>query len=200
MLILPPYTKGIDYNIQLLATNMYNYLKRRWTITDDTKYNCFGRAYRNNTKDGYIPEFYNNGKYVSSNNSNNAGGLFYDDRLAAMSFFGLLDPIRRDHSQTYAADIVRMELLFFVNLNLITAGGIVDPQGQRLDEECINDVRNFIQRGGNNFEVIEAYRDIDKVLERYSGAAKRDALINNMHPKFCFKIILEVRYNPLLNT
>lgn len=89
--------------------------------------------------------------------------------------------------------------MFFVNLNSITPGGITNTQGQRLDDVCIADVQNYIQSNGSNFEVKAVYKDIDKVLERYSGTLKRRALKDDMHPKFCFRIDLELRYNPLLN-
>ena len=202
MPVIPvPYPRALDYAVQGLQQRMYNWLKAKWGIADDTQWNCYGRAYRNKTTDGYIPEVYNPDLkcYVSSNNTNNSGGIFYDDRLSVVSFFGLLDPIRRDHQELFAGESAKMELLFFVNLSKITPSGIVDAQGQRLDDVCINDVTNYIQSQGNNFEVIETYRDIDKVLERYSGEAKKDSLVNDMHPKFCFKIILTLKYNPLIN-
>lgn len=203
-----PYPVSIDFDIQeLIQKPMYNKLLGLWSL-DDTQYNCFGRAYRNKTDDGYIPEFYNpdvnntNSDYIGSNGVN-AGGLFFEDSIAAVSFFGLLDPIKSSHSQPGATDTAKVELLFFVNLSKITAGGIpLNKQlGQRLDEICLNDVWNWLRRrGGSTVECIERYRDVDKVLERYSGSLKRDTLMKDMQPYFCFKIIFELKYNPLLNT
>ncbi len=202
-----PYPLGIDYYIQeLWQKPMYEKLISKWGLDDD-KYNCFSRVYRNyNVNDkGYIPEAYkadaNNTThdYVGSDGLQ-SGPLFFQDTVAAISFFGLLDPIRTTHADV-AQDTAKVELIFFVNLEQITAGGIPlnKQQGQRLDDVCVNDVVNWIKRrGGSTIEVIEQYRDIDKVLERYSGDYKKAVLNRDMQPFFCFKIICELRYNTLL--
>ena len=192
-----PHPKGIDYWIQALQIRMYAKLCAKWGV-GSASYNCFGRAYRNNTADGYIPEFYDptTGNYVAGDGANNEGGLFYQDTLAAMSFFGLVDPIKVDDGITTA----KVQLMFFVDLSKIKAGGLSDSNGQRMDDACVNDVQNFIQSQGNNLTVHAVYKDIDKVLERYSGTLKKRALKDDMHPKFCFRLDLELRYNTLLNT
>lgn len=194
--IILPNAKGLDYHIQALQVRMYNKLLEIWGITEQ-QYNCFGRAYRNNYGEGYLPEFYDPtlGKYVDSSKRNNKGGLFFNDQLAAMSFFGLVDPIKVDNGESTA----KLQLLFFVNLDKINPGGITDAQGQRLDDVAVQDVQNYIQSNGNNFTVHAIYKDMDKVLERYSGTLKNRAIVDDMHPKFCFRIDLELRYISLLN-
>ena len=191
-LITLPNASGIDYYVQRQQERLYAYLKDRWTLTDDS-YNSFGRAYRNYTKDGYIPEFYNPAKkaYVSGKNENNAGGLFFEDKLGAMSFYGMTDP---EGKNTNRDEVAKASLMFFVDLSKITPGGLdtVSQQGQRLDELAINDVMNFLQCNGCCFTLTNTYRGIDKVLEQYSGAAKKQALLNNMHPQFCFRIDMTI--------
>lgn len=190
-----PNAYGEDYWIENLKNGLYTRLQSVWGVTDQT-YNAFGRAYRNNTDDGYIPEFYNPAtKTYTGGSGKSAGGLFYQNTLAAMSFFGVTDPVNVENG----VNKLKVLLMFFVNLNSITPGGITNAQGQRLDDVCISDVQNYIQSNGSNFEVKAVYKDIDKVLERYSGTLKRRALKDDMHPKFCFRIDLELRYNPLLN-
>jgi hypothetical protein len=191
-----PYPKGLDYWIQALQTRLNTHLMSLWDIADE-QYNCFGRAYRNNTKDGYIPEFYdpNSKSYVSGDGGNNGGGLFYQDSLAAMSWFGLVDPIKVDNGESTA----RVHLMFFVDLSKIKVDGLAAANGQRLDDACVQDVQNFIQSNGNNFTVHAVWKDIDKVLERYSGSLKKRALQDDMHPKFCFRLDLELRYISLIN-
>lgn len=195
-----PILQGIDFYVQGLQNRWYNKAKTLWGVTDDN-YNCFGRAYRNNTPDGYIPQFFNpeTQQYVDGGNKNTAGGMFYQDTLSVMSFFALVDPMRRDPGTVNRyEDTAYLQWLFFLDLSKITPGGIEDAQGQRLDEVCINDVRNYVQSNGNCFTVHDTFRDIDKVLERFSGSAKQRALQDNMYPKYCFRIDLELRYNPLV--
>ncbi len=194
-----PFATGLDSFVQNLQTALYNKLTPLWTLTTDT-YNQFGRVYRNKTKDGYVPEFYNPTipGYVAGTGTSSGGGMFFEDSLAVLSFFGLRDPDGNDKG-THTA---KMDLYFFVNLSKITPAGIplADQQGQRLDEICVNDVRNYLQSSGRNFTVHNTFKDIDKVLERYSGTFKRLTMDRDMHPNFCFRIELELRYNPLLNT
>jgi hypothetical protein len=195
--ITQPYNYGVDFYILNLAHAMHPHLLSLWNVNGT--YNCFTRAYRNYRGDGYIPEFYDNtaNAYVDGTDSQTSGGLFFEDTMAAISFFGVVDPIRKNEQKD---DVVRVQLLFFVDLSKITAGGIVNSQNQRLDEVCMNDVRNFIEQFGQGFTIAETYRDIDKVLERYSGALKKRALLDNLQPKFCFRIDLDLRYDSRIYT
>lgn len=195
-----PKSLGLDFQLQGLQTRLYNRLKSEWNITD-SQWNCFGRADRNYYEDsvkgkGYIPEFYDasSNSYLASNGTSNLGGIFFESSLAVVSFFGLMEPMKRQSGQD---DMARVELIMFVRLDQITSGGIPlnQQQGQRLDEVCINDVKNYIRSQGNNFCVTDSARDVDKVLDRYSGWQKNDSLKRDMQPYFCFKIILTIPYN-----
>lgn len=196
MIYLLPHAHNIDYHIQSLQQRLYDKLCNVWGVNTDN-YNCFGRAYRNYKDKAYIPEYYDatNNMYVSGKGQNTRGGLFYEDSLAAMSFFDVVDPIKAD----YGTHTAMVNLYFFVNVSAITPGALTAQQGQRLDEVAITDVINFIQANGNHFEVMAHHTDIDKVLERYSGDIKIRALNDNMQSKLCFRIELKLVYNPLLN-
>ena len=193
-----PNPVGLDYWVQGLQTGLYNRLCNVWGL-DETTYNCFGRAYRNNVQDGYIPEFYNPdaAKYVNSLGSSTRGGMFFEDTKAAISFFHLSDPIKGKGGVWN----VNAQLLFFVDLSRITPSQMTTEQqaGQRLDEVAVNDVRNYIQSNGYNWTLGNDYRDVDKVLERFTGVAKKNTLTKDMHPRFCFRLDLNLNYNPLLN-
>lgn len=197
-LITIPYPLGLDYYVQDQQTRLYNRLCEVWGI-DGSLYNAFGRVYRNHTTDGYIPQFYNPAtqNYVDSAGNNTTGGIFFDDRLAAVSYYHVLDPIKGDKGVW----TVKAELLFFVDLSKITPSGIsaASQQGQRMDEICVNDVRDYIQAAGSNWTLHADYRDVDKVMEHFSGAVKKNNLTKDMHPRFCFRLDMELRYNPLLN-
>jgi hypothetical protein len=202
-----PNPTGIDYYIQRQQTRLYDYLMAKWDIAaQDKPYNCFGRAYRNNLRDkatmqdNYIPEFYDpaQGKYVSSFGKENAGGLFYDDRLSVLSFYSMGDP---EGKNAIRDEVAKVSLMFFLNLDRIKPAGmtVIQQAGQRLDEVVINDVKNFLECNGCCFTITNTFRNVDKVLEMWSGSAKKDALINDMQPKFCFRLDMEIRYNPQIN-
>ena len=200
MNVLLPNAYGLDFYVQTLQTRMYTRLCDTWDVTDNN-YNCFGRVYRNNTTDGYIPEFYSPIKksYVAGSNTTNKGAMFFESGLAAMSYFFVDDSQKR---QPNGDDLAIAQLLFFVDLSKITPSGIsqTDAAGQRMDEIAINDVQNFLQSNGCGFTVTNVYRRVDKVLESFSGSAKRQSLNDDMHPRLCFRIDLKIPYNYLLNT
>lgn len=198
MLFATPNAVGIDYSITGLQNGLYRRLKSVWGVTDNT-YNCFGRAYRNMVDGGYIAEFYNAEaqNYVSGLNQSNQGGMFFEDTIAAMSYLLCDQPIRNSNG-TYS---VKAQLLFFVNLDKITPYGLTQQQqqGQRMDETAVNDVVDYIQANGNNWTILATYTDIDKVLEKFSGKQKKESLNDDMHPRFCFRIDMNLNYNKKLN-
>jgi len=200
-----PYPYEIDWWVQNLQTRVWiNVIKPKWGCTDTT-YNSYGRAYRNRVNrgeggsKGYIPEFYNpnTGNYDAGYGKNNQGGMFFDDRIAGLSYFGLIDPIKRMDSGYHMA---KFQWLFFLNLSRITPNGISNAQNQRLDEVCVNDIRNFMQWNGCGFTVTGIVKDVDTVLERYSGQSKLESLSDDMHPRFCFRLDLELIYDPNQHT
>ena len=49
---------GVDKPIQAFQQVLYTILKKTWGITTDTVWDCYGRAYKNQTADGNTPEVY----------------------------------------------------------------------------------------------------------------------------------------------
>lgn len=196
---LLPNATSEDAAIQQLQQRMYGKLCSIWGV-NDSNYNSFGRAYRNYNDKGYLPEWYDptTKQYVDGTGQNTRGGLFFEDSLAAVSYYGLTDPIKNMAGISSA----NVQLLFFVDLTKITPGGLSTEQqaGQRLDTVALNDVRNFIESAGCGFELREIYRDVDKVTERYPGYARNSTLNRNMDNFLCFRIDMLLRFNPLLNT
>ncbi|MCD6012884.1 MAG: hypothetical protein K0Q79_2746 [Flavipsychrobacter sp.] len=194
------YPYGADKYIQDAQTRLYDYLLNRWGLSlTPSLYRSFGRVYRVHTEDGYIPQAFNDSSrdYISSSSRGSNGGLFFEDKLAVLSYVYQVDPIRKNDVRD---DVLKVEWMFFIDLSKITPGGISDQAGFRLDEIAINDVKNFLQNNGCGFTVHETVREVDKVLERFSGAMKKNALHENMQPKMCFKICAELRYNPQIFT
>ena len=190
---------GEDAYVNDLQVGMYANLPVRLGL-DASKWNCFSRVYRNNITDearisGYIPEAYYNGQYIAGNGASNRGGLFFESGFV-VSFFGETQkPMERKDS---GYNCWHTELIFFIDLSIIAPFGIDNPTTQRIDETVINIIKNYIEVSGCGFHVKETIRDIDKVLENYSGSQKRISLTRNMQPLLCFKFDLELVYNPVL--
>lgn len=197
MNILLPYARGLDYHIQRLQTRLYEWqLQLSGLATTPDLYRSYGRVYRNNDGNGFIPEYFGSDKYTDGSGSSVRGGMFFDDRIAMLSYFGSIDPIKKENNGDYTA---KVELMFFVDLSKITPDGISDAQGQRLDEVFVDSVINFIQFNGCGWTIKDVVKDVDKVLEKYSGKQKNDTLNKDMQPRLCFKVVLETHYNPQLN-
>lgn len=188
---LLPVPNGIDKPIQLMQANLFAFINSLWGTTANT-YDCWGRVYRNYSDQlkGYVPEGYN------TNNEYTPGALFFNDTMAVTSLFVLSDP-----REITSGDGIRakLQLLFFLDLSQITPSGIAYSSAQRMDESAIWDVVNWVRfNGGANgctFVPKNVYQDIDKVLERFSGSLKQDTLRRDMHPKFCFRVDLDVMYS-----
>jgi len=194
---LIPSPIGEDAYLAQLQVGMYANLPNRLGL-DASKWNCFGRAYRNHTTEnltqaGYIPEAYYNGEYIAGNGTSNRGGLFFETGYV-VSFFGQNEPIKRLPSGYNSSPL---ELIFFIDLSLITLTGI-DGANQRIDEAVINIIKNYVECSGVNLRLRETVRDVDKVLERYSGSQKKASLTRNMQPFLCFKLVFDLIYNPFL--
>lgn len=176
---MPNYTltnaQGLDYWIQLFNNRIYSYyLKPILGLTDA---NCmlFGRAERNHVDgNGYIPEAFVNGQYVGSDGTSNRGGLFFEAGKFVM-FFSQIENKRMPGGQY----VSKMELIVFADMAIITPGGITSST-QRLTEVLLDGLENWITYNGYGFKVLQTTFDIDKVLEKFSGTAKRNTLTRNM--------------------
>lgn len=174
---LLPKTFGIDYPIQLLQSWLYEQLYTKWGESGLTSelLQVYGRAYRNNVADrGYVPQAFIEG--IDYNND-----MFYDDRIGALLWFGINDPTTvKGKGHTY-----NVSLYCFCNLDIVKPN---NPT-QRMDEQVINDVRNLILPNRYGFFVKGVERDIDRVLNKFSGKVKNDALVKtNDQPKLCFRL------------
>lgn len=195
---------GIDAIIQMAQQRMYDlYLIPMLGLTTD---NClsFGRIYRNQVSDvnkqtGYVPQAFYQGKYIGASGNSNGNDLFFE-KGKIVSFFYVAGN-KKTVNAGYKADV---ELYVFADMSLVVPSGITTEQ-QRLDEILLNGFENFITYNGCGFAVTATYFDIDKVLERWTGTAKRNALTRNMsgtsdlnQPSFCaLRLNLEIHYDPL---
>lgn len=169
---------GIDIHIQKLQRFLYSELKKAWGISDDTSYDAYGRAYRNQVADGFIPEVYIGNKEYKE--------LYFDDRRKAISFFGVGESIKYTKGTATAPTY----LIFLVNLAQLK-GGIT-----RADEEVHIDVEKLLQPGRSGFEMLSFETGIDNVFKEYSGWRKDQGIkYRDFQPFHCFRINMSVTYN-----
>lgn len=170
-----PTVEGIGKQVQNLQTLLYNRLLVGWGDSglDGNTFEMYGIAYRNYKDEGYIPQVLTGTKDYSID-------LFFDDKLAALMWFGLNDPEKVDGNQhTYS-----VSLYGFVNLSLLKPSNT----SQRMDEAVRNDVQRIINPSLFGFSVEAVSKDVDSVLSKFSGMIKKKALNQNMQPFACFRI------------
>lgn len=173
---------GVDYYIQQLQALTYNDLFNSWGSSGlaSQQFEVYGRAYRNYKVDGFVPEVFKQGKEYTE--------VLLNDRLAALMWFGVNDPETVVDNQQHN---FKVSLYGFVNLNLIKP----DDNGQRVDMEVVNEVVNLIDRR-YGFRVTNVYRNIDKVLEFYTGSKIKEGVRQfNMQPNMSFRVDMDVIVN-----
>src|SRR5579862_8291602 len=135
MIYVKPSAVGIDVSIQSFQQFTYGRLKKVWGITNDTDYDSFGRIYRNQSKDGYVPENYDG--------SDEYHDVMMNDKLNATSFFGVGEQTTYNAGSTMA----KVHWIFGVNLAAIKPGTV------RLDEEIRIDVEKVSVMRRSQFQL-----------------------------------------------
>ena len=168
---------GIDSHINDFQTYLYNKLKTTWNVTD-LEFEMFGRAYRNQTDDGYTPERYVGNKEYKD--------LYWDDKLKAMAFFGV-----KEDSQVNAGTLTSdCFLIFMVNLQQLK------PANERKDEEIRNDVQRLCIAMKSGFIFSGFKTGIDSVFSEYSGWKKTIGMkFKDHYPLHCFRLDFKVTYS-----
>ncbi|WP_346320772.1 hypothetical protein [Chitinophaga sp. YIM B06452] len=174
------YTKndpvGLDKPIQRLQEYLHGKLLALWGI-DTSQYQAYGRCYRNQTEDGYIPEVYIGGNEYKE--------VYVDDTVTALSFFGL-----SGHTKVDGAGYADVHLIFFVNVQALKN---VPHRG---DEEVRRDVQRLIAPGKFGFSLNGVELWIDNVFREYSGARRSQGIkFRDMHPFHCFRLNMKLSYN-----
>jgi hypothetical protein len=177
MNITKPSVTGIDIPIQKLQTVLYNQIKTLWPVDDDS-FTMYGRAYRNQTQDGYTPEIYTgNGDYTDA---------YFNDTLKASAFFGLGETAKVSSVDTSA----NVYLIFMVNLDK------VKPGTTRNDEEARIDIERICMNKDYGFFLTGIVTGIDQVFKEYSGyKATKGIKFRDMQPWHCFRLNFNITYN-----
>jgi hypothetical protein len=175
MLVIKTNPVGIDIPIQQFQTDLYAVLIEKLGLSSTPDlYKCYGRCYRNKKKDGYVAENFTgtNDKYEE---------LYYDNKLAVISFFGLSGSIKNTPLQQ-----VEVHLVFFVNINKIPVLLSINHRG---DEELHKIVAQAVNTGAYGFSFTSMDFYLENVLKEYPGSIRDERLkFVDMHPSHCFRL------------
>lgn len=175
---------GIDVNIQSLQKFLYKKLKDLWPI-DDSNFDGYGRVYKNSNDKGYVPEL-----FESSPEQNNTQyrSIYFDKSKKGLFFFSVDDQER--YKDGTAA--IKVYLIFVLNVALIK-----DDIQHRGDEEVRNDVRKFCSLGLHELTLTGTETGFSNVFKQFTGLVNKDGeIFEDRHPIYCFKINLELMYQP----
>ncbi len=169
---------GADIRIQKHQLFLYPALKAIWGITGDTSWNSHGRAYRNQTVDGYTPEVFTGiGNEAASEEYKE---VFFDDSLSALSFYHMGEVGKYTHSDP----VVDVALIFMVNVPELKP-----DITWRADEEIRNDVEKLCQIDHYGMQLMGFVTGIDQVFKEYSGWRKKEGIkYRDEHPLHCFRL------------
>lgn len=172
---------GVDIQIQNLQTFLFGKLCGTWNI-DATQWNSYGRAYRNQTADGYTPEAYIGG----TNGSTDYKEVMFDDSVSVTSFFYLHEVTKRSG----VAQVAPVSVIFTVNVPKLK------PMiAHRADEEIRVDVEKLLTTSKFGFELTGWQLGIDNVFREFSGWKKTIGIkFRDQHPLHCFRIDMNLLY------
>jgi hypothetical protein len=175
---------GIDWYIQQLQIKLHDTLidSGHWNLADADQYQAYGRCYRNKKDDGYIAEVLTAGTDYKE--------VYWNDDLAAISFFGISGQIKRTVGME--ADVHFVMFADLSKLNFSVA--------HRADEELREMVAAIIGKSSFGFQMTSIDLWVENVLKEYPGS-RRDSRLKavDMHPVHCFRINLSLKYNPNKN-
>lgn len=167
---------GVDVPIQQLQSDMFTQLRNVWGLSEDD-WESYGRVYRNQNQDGYVPEAYKiDGNYTE---------VFLNDTVAVSSFFGL------GEQTTYDIGFrVPVHLVFNVNLSALKK-----EMFHRADEEVRRDVKLYLADYSFGFTLTTIETGIDNVFREYPGSRRNDSLrARDMHPYHMFRANMTLFY------
>lgn len=184
MIITKDNPQGIDVPLQKLQKLLYGKLCATWGLDqagDD--YRCYGRAYKNEAEEGYLPEV-----YIGDSEYRDA---FYDDGHKVVSFFGVGD------TRTVGLQTETDAFIVF-QLNIAEVKPTITHRG---DEEVHMDVLNALMIPAFGFTIKELVTDIYNVFEEYRKYAPRlrrnteSIKFRDMHPWHVFRVNLALIYH-----
>lgn len=175
-LIVRDKPMGVDYHIHKLQSWIYSQLLTVW---GNVRYDAYPRCYRNKKANGFIAELFKGGKEYKE--------VYWDDAVAAMSFFGI-----DDSEKVGVLHSVDVHLVFFTNLKKLKPSAVF-----RADNEVRTDVINACSDTGFGFRLTSIQTGLENVLKEYPSSIREKRLDTvDMHPLHCFRLNFSLQYNP----
>lgn len=181
---------GIDIPIAGFQKFLYSQVKLAWNITDDLKYACYDRAYRDLIDTGYVPRY----MVPNAQGALEYKTLEFDPEINwAISFFSVGDQMKEVDNRTSKSQVA---LIYAVNLGSPAAPtmkpGIID---HRADEEVRNDIERICYTPRFDFEITGIETGIENVFRDYKGLLTKDAKqFNDLQPLHVFRINFDLTY------
>lgn len=164
---------GIDHSIQRLQTSLFNFLSTRWSGELD----AFGRAYRNIDKENdFILEWYSGLKKDYED-------VYFNDSSSDAVFF-FIDS-KSDDTEDRVSYEANLKLVIMCDLSRIYPN-----ETERMDEAAKRDVVEAIRNSGS-VTITGIEKDMDLI---FSGVKTEKIKFNNIHPKLCFAVLLDLNY------
>ena len=140
----------------------------------------YGLAKRKTDKDGKTFPIVENGQ----------GGytqMQFDDRFVGTCFFYQKDPETASDNFTGSRESSTLSLIVFADLRKIDSS-----RKYHFEEQLIAEVKSIIINAGASLSITNTYKEIDNVLNEFSGSA-RD-IQNMLYPRTAFRIDMNVSY------
>ena len=188
MLYTKSNTVGSDILIQNIQTALYTRLKTSWNISDDVRYDSYGRVYKVNSDNGYLPEFY-------IGNQDYKEMIFDSTTNDVLSFFVL------DDKTTFqlGSETAKAAVIFKINI-----GNIKPTVKWRPDEEIKKDIlENLqwllpkVQQGKFRGEITDTETGYKNVFREFEGmtANKERGFYNDLSPFLIYRVNMNLTYD-----
>lgn len=179
MLITKINPVGVDILIQKMQAYLHNGLAKKWgyantgsgpeLVERDHLFKAYGRAYRNQKDDGYVPEVYVGSKEYKE--------VFVDDTLNGLSFFLTGDTVREGFYN-------QVSIIYHVDLAKIKPN--IEHRG---DEEARVDAIELVRKNSFGFTLQGFVTGIENVYREFN---RKEIKFRDIHPFHCFRINLSM--------
>ena len=166
---------GIDRPIDKIQQALYTGLVTNGTWT---MYESYHRAYKNETKDGIVPEIFTGKKDYKD--------AFTDDGFTATSFFLIPDEVGVLEGSKFQAEI---SIIFQVDLAKLYPNA---PDSRRFDEEMHNEILNILNDLDANFTDVDYVTSLDSV---YAGLDTSKIKWNDLQPYHVVRFTVTANYD-----
>lgn len=165
---------GVDIVIDKIQQDLYNNLS--WVDGGSDVYQCYPRAYKNETENGITPE-------IAVDNIDYSEVLF-DDTFSATSFFTTGDSMPFSTGRKYQISVSLYFQLILTDLYPSVA--------HRADEEAHRDVLMILDKSSRGYNVTS----VEKGIQNVYGEFYKDEIKYDDTSKFhVFRIDLETTFN-----